>query len=37
MIKLDIDQVLRLHDMLIERTGGDTGLQDQGLLTLAGT
>lgn len=32
MIKLDIDQVVKLHEMLIERTGGDTGLRDRGLL-----
>ena len=35
MILLTVDEVVALHDKLIERTGGSHGLRDQSLLELA--
>ena len=35
MILLTVDEVIALHDKLIERTGGSQGLRDQSLLEAA--
>ena len=35
MITLTIDQVLALHDMMLQATGGATGLRDRGALESA--
>ena len=35
MILLTVDEVVALHDKLIERTGGSHGIRDQGLLESA--
>ena len=35
MITLDVAQVIHLHGLLIERTGGTDGLRDEGILELA--
>ncbi len=32
MITLDIEQVIHLHSLLIEKTGGKDGIRDKGLL-----
>ncbi len=35
MISLTVDQVLNLHDMMLQATGGATGLRDEGTLESA--
>lgn len=35
MITLDVGQIIHLHDLLIERTGGKEGIRDVGILESA--
>lgn len=35
MIRLDKTQVLKMHSLLIEETGGSDGIRDEGLLDSA--
>jgi len=32
MIKLSVQHIIMLHDVLVKETGGATGLRDEGLL-----
>lgn len=35
MIRLSKEQVIKIHSMLIEQTGGSNGIRDEGLLDSA--